>query len=93
MTDTYGKTVTVPLRDLTAVQIRQITGSPVTLMVYESADATEPAAELTGTLAAYGKDEDATSILFEHGIRAHDVPVKYPATLTFEDYFYGIDGE
>lgn len=46
---------TVPIRDLTNVELRELIGSTVTLTIYADAESSEPAATATGVLSLVSK--------------------------------------
>lgn len=80
-------TVTVPLRDLTEEEVRDLIGDTVTVKVYATTEATEPDTIITARLAVVAFTETHNIIGFaETGLDPRPEPVETPVTVTYSRY-------
>jgi hypothetical protein len=78
------ETRTVPARDLDAGQVRALIDDIVTVSVYEDAEASKPAAVMTGRLALFGKNLDGVLAVQLLDSEPLALEADTPVTITWE---------
>lgn len=77
---------TYPVRDLTAVQQRNLIGNRATVSVYDTSESKEPAITITGKVLGLAINSTITLILLEGVTNPTPIEADKPVTIT-------VDGE
>lgn len=79
---------TVPLRDLTTGELRELIGATVTLSIYEDAESKEPYAVSTGVLSVVTSTNDGTvGVAFADSNADAVFNSGEPVTVTFNEWW------